>query len=90
MKVMPKKPTVAPVHRGPGRPRTFGGDRFNFFPGDQIFADYESLKDRYTSAKIKPPTLSFIFREGGQQVIRRMNADLDQARKGSFHAKARK
>jgi hypothetical protein len=66
-----------------------GGTLASFYPGDRLTSVIEALRERCRQLKIKPPSRSLVYREGGFMFCRKLNADLKKAQKGELHAKKR-
>lgn len=73
-----------------GRPVTVGDERINLFvsPDDRKQVD-DTIRRSRDLSKGEKLTLSYIFREGARRFCVHLNAQLDKATKGEFHAKRR-
>ena len=87
---MKLKPKIRKKKSGRGRPIEVGGPRTNFYPGQDLIDAINSFNKKMFDMGIKQEvSQSYVFRKGGWLYLKQMNADLDKATRGEYHAKKR-
>jgi hypothetical protein len=88
---MREQTTAAPPVRQKRGPKPhICGERFNFFPGEELTKAMLAVEQRRKKMKLPMAfTRSYIFREGGRRMVKFLNELMDKAGQGDLHAKKR-